>query len=142
VTAADGPPFGDDLLAVATRLVEPYMGPGEMPAFLAGAQYLAEKRARMLNRRPRSMDLLHILFLFLSCPWARSYSPQYMERMSRIREYIFAGADAGNFQRLDDAVLNAGLLFMTERLYELHDQEEIEGFLRIPPDLGPGYEQG
>jgi hypothetical protein len=113
-----------------------------MEDFLRGVEYLAAKRARMLNRETRSMDYLHMIFICGACPWPRNYAADYMERLGRLREYIFTGAAAGNFERLDAAIPNATLLFLTERVYELHAQLDLAGIFRIPAGAGTGYEQG
>jgi len=144
MTESEGSPFDDNLREIVQRLIAPYLRDGERPAdIIAGMEHLAERRARIYKRATNTVDGLLVLLLFLICPWIPAYySQEYRERMGRIRQYIFAGASAGNFDRLDAAVPNGTLALPVESLYPLHELASVEGLLRVPPGAEPGYGQG
>jgi hypothetical protein len=144
MTESEGSPFDDNLRELVRQLIAPYLREGEQPAdIIAGMQYLAERRARIYKRATTTLDGLFVLLLFLICPWRPAYyPPEYVERMGRIRQYIFTGAAAGDFARLDAAVPSATLSPPTESLYFLHELADVEGLLRVPPGVEPGYELG
>ena len=47
------PPFGQELLEIASQLIQPRLLPGEdLDAFLSGATFLATERAQVHDRAP------------------------------------------------------------------------------------------
>jgi hypothetical protein len=127
--------FGDNLRAWAEYLAAPNLRPGEsLQDFMAGAMYLAEKRARLYRRPPppTSLDLLFQLLIWGICMFERYYPPGFGEQLGRIRQDLFTGAATGNLERLEAAVPDSTLLLPIETIYTLHALNNIDGFLRIP----------
>lgn len=128
--------FPPDLVQIARGLVEPYVEPGEsLDDVMAGLEYLAIKRADLKQTAPHSLDLLLAIYLLDLCPrWTQyEYREPFRGNLARARQYLFSGAAAGNYSRLEAGVPNATLLLSFEAVDALHAQEDLEGFLRLPP---------
>lgn len=136
MTVPSEQPFPADVLAMARGMLESTLGPGEsLDDVLLGSVHLAVRRASLQNRYPPfSTDLSLMFSLFLRCAYDPPFAPDYMERMARVRQYLFTGAAGGNFERLDWAVSDAALLLPFDDIYLLHARGNLDGFLRLRPE--------
>ena len=126
------PPFGQELLEIASQLIQPRLLPGEdLDAFLSGATFLATERAQVHDRAPISLDLLFRLFIFGLCPWQPDLSQDVRDRLSAFRQDLFArAAAAGDLTIIRNAVPAATLLLPVESVEILLARHEVKDFLR------------
>jgi len=133
VTTPLNHPFPQNLIEIAGSLVRPYFEADEFDDAMAAMVYLAVKRARLKGLRPHSLDLLRMIYLWLCCPFnLHEYPESYREELARARHYLFEGAAAGNYGRLDAGVPSATLLLSFAEIDAIHAQLDLDGFLRLP----------
>jgi hypothetical protein len=127
------PPFGQELLQIASQLIQPRLLPGEdSDGFLSGATFLATERAQVHDRAPISLDLLFVIYIFGLCPWQRDPSPDVRDRLGPFRQDLFArAAAAGDPMIIRNAVPAATLLLPVESVDILLARHEVRDFLRI-----------
>lgn len=129
-------PFDRDLERRIAEAIRPQLLPNESLAdAMAGAKYLALKRATFLGRKViTDIDLEHVL---KCCTWwpLKPDMPHELERyLHRIRPILFQGAADGDTQRLDEAVLNPTLLLEAEGLRALQLHGGPQDFCRPPSE--------
>jgi hypothetical protein len=128
------PPFAEDVVRPMASMIEPRLLPGEsLDDVLAGAMFLAEKRAELLGRPVQPyIDLPYVFAAFTWWPFKFEPSPEFEERVHEIRRVIFEGAAGGDTRRLELAVPKTTLLLSLENLNKLQLQGDIEDLLRPP----------
>jgi hypothetical protein len=102
----------------------------------AGVLYLASKRASLRGEDLNALDILRMLYLCGACPFPHyHYSPDYGQDLARARAYMFEGAAAGQRDRIDTSVPAGSILLEFDAMDILHARHDLDGFLRLPPDI-------
>jgi hypothetical protein len=126
----------DELRPIVEQLVPSVVENESWEDIWAGVVYLAARRASLLGEELNSLDLLRMIYLLGFCPFIHfPFSQEYEQELVRARQYVFEGAAAGQRDRIDACVPDGSILLEFDAMGTLHARQELDGFLRLPPDL-------
>jgi hypothetical protein len=97
---------------------------------LIGSAYLGARRASLLDRSGGTDDLIFVLSIFCWWPGKPDPPPGVQDQLHLVRREAFRRAARGHWDRLDQVVPDATLLFSPSELFEAQGRG-LSAFLNV-----------